>query len=108
MLNLISGICQSDSDAGPNNNVCQVHRNKISSIIQLLFVKKFQNSKCITNLKVCDYKIHHFPAGILAKFHRHYQKHHFQTTLILVISSQCEQRATSNQLHKDGRRLARF
>ena len=59
-------------------------------------------------LKVCDYKIHHFPAGIVSKFHRHYQKHHFQTTLILVISSQCEQRATSNQLHKDGRRLARF
>ena len=24
LLNLISGVCQSHSDAGPNNNVCQV------------------------------------------------------------------------------------
>ena len=23
VLNLISGVCQSHSDAGPNNNVCQ-------------------------------------------------------------------------------------
>ena len=23
LLNLISGVCQSHSDAGPNNNVCQ-------------------------------------------------------------------------------------
>ena len=25
LLNQISGVCQSDSDAGPHNNVCQVH-----------------------------------------------------------------------------------
>ena len=47
LLNQISGVCQSDSDVGPHNNVCQVHYSK-NCVIYLR--QKCQN--------VYDYKSH--------------------------------------------------